>query len=320
MREAIMSKRLVIAVSTFGRNYLEGRLPGDLDVRWVRDAQDGLDAAREAEVGWFDIFPLEGTLNAVRAGKNLKWVSTFVAGLEDWPLGELKARGIRLTNGSGLHAASCAEYAILGMLAAAKDFPRVLEAQRARNWLIHPPGRMELCESKALIVGFGAIGQAIATRLAAFGVNVTGVRRQGGPGMLGPGDWRQRLGDFDWVILAAPTTAETGKLVGAPELAAMKRGAWLVNMGRGALVDQDALIAALQTGPIGGAYLDVTEPEPLPTDNPLWTMPNVILSMHLSGRAQTRLFEHAAALFLENLEAYRSGKPMRNEVDFTLGY
>jgi phosphoglycerate dehydrogenase-like enzyme len=164
------------------------------------------------------------------------------------------------------------------------------------------------------------MGKAIAARLTAFGVEVTGVRRSDGPGVLGPNAWRQRLGEFDWVILSAPSTAETAKLIGASELVAMKKSAWLVNMGRGPVIDHAALIAALKSGEIAGAYLDVTDPEPLPTDDPLWALPNVILSMHLSGRAQTGLFDRGARLFLENLDAYRQGRPMRNEVDLSRGY
>ena len=138
--------------------------------------------------------------------------------------------------------------------------------------------------------------------------------------MVGPRDWADRLGEFDWVIVAAPATSETAHLIGATELSAMKPSAFLVNIARGSLVDQHALVDALNHRQIAGAHLDVTDPEPLPADHPLWSAPNALITMHLSGRAQTRMFQRAAALFLDNLARYRAGKPLINEVDLDLGY
>jgi phosphoglycerate dehydrogenase-like enzyme len=128
------------------------------------------------------------------------------------------------------------------------------------------------------------------------------------------------LGEFDWVILAAPSTDDTKAIVGADELAAMKPGAWLINIARGDMIDDDALLAALDARRIGGAFLDPTNPEPLPADHPLWRTPNCMITMHLSGRSQTKMFQRAAALFLDNLAAYRAGQPMRNVADLDAGY
>jgi phosphoglycerate dehydrogenase-like enzyme len=137
---------------------------------------------------------------------------------------------------------------------------------------------------------------------------------------LTPDQWRSRLGEYDWIFLAAPNTAESRAMIGAEELQAMKPTAWIVNVGRGDLIDQPALIDALERGEIGGAFLDVVTPEPLPPEDPLWTAPNVIHSMHLSGRSQTRMFTRATQIFVENLRAYLEGKPLRNEVDLAAGY
>ncbi|PZP10073.1 MAG: D-2-hydroxyacid dehydrogenase, partial [Sphingomonas hengshuiensis] len=169
-------------------------------------------------------------------------------------------------------------------------------------------------------IGMGAIGTLIAERLRGFGVAVTGVTRSGRDGTLQPDGWQTRLGEFDWVILAAPSTRETKAMIGAGELAAMKRDAWLINIARGDMVDQDALIEALAKRRIGGAFLDVVTPEPLPADHPLWSAPNAIHSMHLSGRSQTKMFQRATALFLENLAAFLDGRPMTNVVDLDAGY
>ena len=122
------------------------------------------------------------------------------------------------------------------------------------------------------------------------------------------------------MILAAPSTDATKAMIGAAELAAMKSTAWLINIARGDMVDQDALIAALAARRIAGAFLDTVHPEPLPPEHPLWTAPNTIHSMHLSGRSQTTMFQRGAALFLDNLDAFIAGRPMRNVVDLDAGY
>ena len=275
-----------------------------------------------AEIGWLDMQVPANTGRAIALGTSLKWVTTIYAGLDAFPLQQLKTQGARLTNGVGINATAVAEYALMGMLALAKRLPDIVRAHDRAEWLKDAPGKVELEGSKALIVGYGAIGQRIGRQLKGFGVHVTGVRRapSAEPDMLGPDDWKPRLGKFDWVILAAPATAETARMIGAKELKAMKPTAFLVNIARGTVIDQDALIAALQAGEIAGAHLDVTDPEPLPADHPLWRAPNALVTMHLSGRAQTHMFPRAAALFVENLGRYRRGEKLVNEVDLEAGY
>ena len=189
-------------------------------------------------------------------------------------------------------------------------------------WTPQAPGVAELYESKALVIGYGAIGREIGKRLRGFGVEVTGVRRTplGEAGVIGPNEWPARLGEFDWIIIAAPGTDETRHVIGAVELAAMKPSAVIVNIARGTLIDQDALLAAVTGKSIAGAFLDVTDPEPLPADSPLWTTPGIVVTGHASGRSQTRMAERASALFLDNLGRYRDGGELRNLVDLKLGY
>ena len=176
--------------------------------------------------------------------------------------------------------------------------------------------------SSALIVGYGSIGKMIEERLKAFGVAVTVVRRTPASGehALGPEQWRSKLGEFDWVILTAPATTETARMIGAVELAAMKKSAVLVNVARGSLVDQEALVNALVQRDIAAAFLDVTEPEPLPADHPLWALENAHITMHLSGRSRTLEIPLTAKRFLENLHLYCEGKPLLYQVDLGLGY
>jgi phosphoglycerate dehydrogenase-like enzyme len=181
---------------------------------------------------------------------------------------------------------------------------------------------VELDGSKALIIGYGQIGREIAERVKPFGVEVTGVRRRpdGEPGVIGPSDWKSRLGQFDWIILAAASTSETTRMLGRAELAAMKPSAFIINMARGDLIDQGALIDAMNRRALAGAFLDVTDPEPALPGDPIWTTPGVILTSHTSGRSQTGTPRRAAELFLDNLTRFKAGQPLRNQVDLKLGY
>jgi phosphoglycerate dehydrogenase-like enzyme len=206
------------------------------------------------------------------------------------------------------------------MLAQCKGYRDVVRAQDRHEWLRDSPGKRELFGSKALILGYGAIGLEVERRLAAFAVEVSKVRRRPGPGVLGPDDWRGRLGEFDWIVIAVPATPETERMIGAAEIAAMKADAVLVNIARGSVIDQAALTAALAAGRIGGALLDVTTPEPLPADDPLWALENTQITMHLSGRAQDRMLERSAARFLDNLGRYHAGQPLEPQVDYARGY
>ncbi|WP_374944509.1 D-2-hydroxyacid dehydrogenase [Sphingomonas sp.] len=302
------------------RPLIEARLPADLDVAWVTTPAEATAAIADADIAWVDLYPHGLTVAAIPRGKRLRWLFTAIAGVESLDFAQLRARGTVLTNGTGINAIPVAEYAVMGMLIAAKRFDTVVRQADAREWPDSAPGRVELFETRALIVGYGAIGRLIGDRLAAFGVDVTGVTRSGRDGTLTPDAWRARLGEFDWVVLAAPSTDATKAMIGAEELATMKRRAWLVNIARGDMIDDDALLAAVRSGDIAGAFLDPTHPEPLPADHPLWRESNVILSMHLSGRSQTRMFHRAAALFLDNLDAFLAGRPMRNVVDLEAGY
>jgi phosphoglycerate dehydrogenase-like enzyme len=303
------------------RPLLEARLPQNFDVAWFRTPEDARAMIVDADIAWIDMSPPSHIVEAIRgAGPQLRWVSTLYAGLDAFPLDDLQRRGAIVTNGAGVNALAVAEYAVMGILVGAKRFDQVLRAHDRHEWLTKAPGRIELFESRALVVGYGAIGRLIGERLTAFGVEVTGVTRTGRDGTLTPDAWRARLGDFDWVVLAAPSTGDTKAMIGASELATMKSSAWLINIARGDMIDDDALVAALGSGSIAGAFLDPTNPEPLPSDHPLWSAPNCIITMHLSGQSQTRMFERAGDLFLRNLAAFTNGQPMENVADLSAGY
>jgi phosphoglycerate dehydrogenase-like enzyme len=312
----------MLALPSTMREALEPRLPSGIDTSWYDDREGALSAAARAEVLWIG-FPAfqsrEDIEKAVNEGRELRWLTTPGAGVDQFPLDAIRRHRLTLTNGSGLHAAPISEYVVMALLAAAKGFGELVRAQDRAEWLSRPPALGDLEGSRALVVGMGNIGSAIAERLRAFGVEVTGVRRSGADGSLRPDEWRARLPDFDWVILATPLTADTSGVIGPSELRAMKQTAWLANIARGRLVDQPALIQALGDRSIGGAYLDANDPEPLPPESPLWKMPNVIVTPH-SSWASTRLDAKVADLFLDNLNRYRSGNALRNVVDLDAGY
>ena len=255
-----------------------------------------------------------------RRATSLKWLNSIYAGVEAFPLDVLRDRGVVLTNGAGINAVPIAEYVLMLMLAHCKGYRDVVRAQDRREWLKDSPGKRELFGSKVLILGYGAIGQEVEARLAAFGAEVIKVRRSSGPDTLAPDEWRARLGEFDWIVIAVPATPETDGMISATELAAMKADAVLVNVARGSVIDQAALTESLLAGRIGGALLDVTSPEPLPADNPLWGFENTQITMHLSGNAQNRMFERSARRFLENLGRYHRGERLEPQVDYALGY
>ncbi|MBJ7600637.1 MAG: D-2-hydroxyacid dehydrogenase [Candidatus Nephthysia bennettiae] len=295
-------------------------LVSDPDVDWYDDPGGSLKAAVGAEVLWHDgrtAAPLDQLLDRAPA---LRWLHMQNVGVDRTPLAAISRRRIRLTNGAGLYAVPIAEYAVMAMLAAAKGFRQLLAAQERGEWLTVPPGDSELFETRALIIGYGQIGRAIGSRLRGLGVTTVGVRsRARSASMIGPDRWRERLGEFDWVIVSAPLTAATDHMIGAAELTAMKPGAWVLNVSRGAIIDTPALLHALEAGSIAGAYLDVTDPEPLPAGHPLWQRPNVIVTPH-SSYASHRFLERAGALFLDNLRRYRAGAALRNLVKLRAGY
>ena len=308
------------ALSAMIRPLVEPRLPEWVEPLWFTSKEQALDFAPQAEIGWFDLNEKEPMIEIVRAATNLKWLNSIYAGLDFMPLDVLKERGVVVTNGVGINAITIAEYVVMLMLSHAKGYRDVVRAQDRHEWLRDSPGKRELSGERVLLLGMGAIGSLIKTRLEAFDMTVVPVRRSGADGALRPGEWRQKLGEFDWVVLAVPSTPETKHMIGALELAAMRPNGVLVNIARGDVVDQEALVSALKEEKIEAALLDVTDPEPLPEDHPLWELGNAQVTMHLSGRAQTKMFQRSADRFIENLERWHKGEPVQPQLDLELGY
>ncbi|WP_116970278.1 NAD(P)-dependent oxidoreductase, partial [Blastomonas sp. UPD001] len=244
-------------ISALVRPLIEGVIPDGMEVVWIGSAEEALREVVDADIAWVDMHDKQAMRDVMLAGERLQWISTLYAGLDHFPVEQLIARGTRVTNGVGVNTIAVAEYAVLGMLSMAKGYADVVRAADRREWLWASPGTVELDETRALIIGYGAIGSAIGDRLRGFGVEVTGVARSARPdqGIIGADNWKARIGEFDWVVIATPSTRETDALIGTDELAAMKDSAILVNIARGECVDQDALIAALKSKSIAGAFL-----------------------------------------------------------------
>lgn len=313
---------LQLAVPTRLREILDLD-PGRFKVSWYEDAEAALGAVHCADVLWTPSLHRteRGWERLFENAERLRWAHTGAAGVERIPLALFKQRQVLLTNGAGVHAEPMAEHIVMFMLAACRGLHGFVREQLNHRWARSFGGARELGGAAVLVLGYGGIGRAVAAKAGALGARVTGVRNHpdGEAGVVGPEAWRSLLPDVDFVVLTIPLTAGTRGIIGAPELAAMRDSAWLVNVGRGGLVDEAALVEALRSKRIGGAALDVASEEPLPEDSPLWALENVILTPHVSADSD-RGMERSVGLFKENLDRFAEGRPLRNLVDLDAGY
>lgn len=258
----------------------------------------------------------------------LRWFHAGSAGVEHLDLPALRDHQVMLTNSRGVSAPNMAEHALGMMVALARRFPRLMREQAAHAWRDEDTHRevRELGGETLLIIGTGEIGSQLASRAAAFGMRVEGLRRRTGADVppnfariWTRDDLADALSQADHVVVTLPDTLGTRNLLDAAAFAACKPGAMIHNVGRGAVIDTHALVSALQSGHLGGAGLDVTEPEPLPVDSPLWDLENVLITAHTSG-ASPRYWERQEALISDNLARYLNGQSLRNVVDFEHAY
>ncbi|MCI1955159.1 MAG: D-2-hydroxyacid dehydrogenase [Oscillospiraceae bacterium] len=259
------------------------------------------------------------------SAEHLEWIQLGSAGADGYPAGTLP-KGAVLTNASGAYGPSIGEYMVCVAMSLMLDLPRYRDNQKEHRWknshkVRHIPG------SVALSVGFGGIGREFAKRYHALGGHVIGVKRTAGEkpdyldGLHTTAELDSLLPRADVVALSLPSTPETRYLFGKEKFARMKRDAILVNVGRGTAVDTGDLCEALRSGKIGGAALDVTDPEPLPADSPLWDLPNVIVTPHVSGGWDApENFGRVFRISMENLGRYLRGEPLTHRVSLRLGY
>jgi len=246
---------------------------------------------------------------------NLRWLHSMSAGVDSPVFAMFTDRGVRLTTSSGASAPPIAATVMLYLLALSRDLPRWLRAQAAHEW--SPAPFRELRGQSVAVVGYGPIGQEVVRLASAFGMDPVAVRRSARgdePCRVRPLDeLADVVSGVDAVVSALPLHADTRGIFSAEVIDAMRPDAVFVNVGRGELVDQEALTAALTDGRLGGAGLDVFEPEPLPQDDPLWDLPNVIVSPHNSGSSDGT-DGRVVDIFLDNLGRFVSGRVLRNEV------
>jgi phosphoglycerate dehydrogenase-like enzyme len=301
------------------------RYPGDHHPRIQRSPEQAAEWAAllaDAEV----LFDVDGpsTSNFTARVPRLRWIQASSSGIGEWVrmLGIVDSP-IIVTNAAGIHSVPLAEFVVFAMLYFARSWPRMVAEQRAHHW---ERCAIETLGGKTLgIVGMGNVGRTVARLAQPFGLRVLGVRRtpresdHTEDGVYGPTGLRTVLKESDYLVLSVPHTPETVGLLGAEEIASMKPGAVLINIARGTVVDEPALIAALESGHLRGAALDVVAREPLAADSPLWDMPNVLITPHSMSTALDEN-DRLTTLFCDNLQRYLTGQPLRNVIDKVRGY
>jgi len=313
--------RQIAAVST-GVNVQDIFELSRLDYRVDPDARKQLDALLAgAEV----IFAFRLPRDLLARAPNLKWIQVTAAGVDGFIDNELRQSPVIMTNTSGIHAIPIAEFVVSFMLMFVKQAPRYFDLKQKKQWQRPIP---DILYSRTVgIVGLGRIGREVARLSKAFGMRVIATRRSAKSGararnvdlVLPREQLPQLLSESDFVVIALPLTPETENLIGEAELRAMKPAAYLINIGRGCIIDEEALVRALSEGWIAGAGLDVFATEPLPLESRLWELPNVILSHHVSGD-MTDYNVRATGVFCENLKRYLEGKRLLNIVGKKRGY
>jgi phosphoglycerate dehydrogenase-like enzyme len=269
---------------------------------------------------YLDEIPREGFGALVT--DRLRWVQSCSSGVGHILNLDLLPERVVLTNAAGVHADALAESVMTAILLHAKRIPERMQRQRERTWEELHCG--ELRGRTVCVIGTGHIGLAVARLAQAFRMRVVGVRRNPAPlqhvdEVAGPGRLHAMLAEADYVVIACPLTEETRGMLGPAELAATKRGAYLINVSRGRVVQEPALLAALGDGSLSGAYLDAHAQEPLPPDHPLWAMANVLVIPH-DSHSSPYIGDNIVALFAGNLRRYLAGAPLLNVVDRARGY
>lgn len=307
----------------------------DIDFVVCIDPYQLQEALNGAEALFGNLLPPD----ALAANPSLRWMQSTSAGMDRTLTPELIEHDIVITNYSGPQASAIAEHIMAMMFVFCRGLLRIIHAQGRGEWTTQPPEELprlpqtryyarftsELRYQTLAIVGLGDVGAELAWRAKGVGMRVLGSNRRGGAApagvdaLYGPDNWREMLSEADHFVICVPLTSETTGMIGPAELSAMKSTAVIHNISRGEIIDQNALIAALENGVIAGAGLDVTMPEPLPPDSPLWYMPNVLITSHTSG-ASPHIEERGTGIALENIRRYLAGEPLLNLVDKHAGY
>ena len=322
------------------QNHADDGNPRAVPAQWQEAVARAGDKARGLEISFGEtavdfaavIGEVEALITSSRVVKThlqdsdpgrLKLIFLTHAGVDSLSQGRMIPAGVTLLNNSGAHGVKAAEYALMAVLMLANHMPFFARQQNEQSW------RRKLASSvagrRATIVGLGAIGGVIAQRLKELGLHVTGVRTRAEPNpfcddVIATADLDTVLPDTEFLVLVAPLTPQTMHLLDRRRIGLLNRHAGVINIGRGELVEQDALLDALDRGALAGAVLDVTTPEPVPAGHRLWTTPNLVLTPHMSAGDPLTYIPRSLDIFLDNIDAFRAGRPLPNAVDLDRGY
>lgn len=291
-----------------------------LEVTFSWDSEGFAEQMKSAEILFAQRFPKE---ELATVAPKLKWLNVPSAGIEYLMPMDWLPPSVVMTNNSGTHAPKAAEFVTMAVLMLNARIPEAIANQRAAKWEQTVSARA--AGKTVTILGLGNMGRASARALRAMGLHVRGVRRNPAPDddvdeMFGAETLGQALDDADFLVVSTPLTAETRGMIDAAMLDRLKPGAGVVNIGRGPIIDYAALSERLESGRLGGAVLDVFEPEPLPADSPLWGVRNLIVTPHVSSDDAAQYLPRSLDIFFDNLQRFLDGTPMRNVIDRTLGY
>lgn len=315
----------IVAITGMNLSNMQEKIPKEIrsqvEFLWCKNTKEAAEFLSEAEV-----IVTSGRLNSSVPDRTpkLRWVQSLSAGVDKLPLEAFAQRNIAVTNAKGVHTIQMSEFTLSLMLQWTRNSNKFLDSQQEKRW----DSKIPVGELHGLtigIVGAGAIGEAVARKCQAFDMYVIGYNRSGDlPAhfdeiVTGEEGLITLLKKSDYIVILLPSTAKTHHVITKKHLQYMKPNAFLINLARGDVIDEDALIEALQDGSIAGAALDVFEQEPLPESSPFWTMDNVIVTPHIAGSSEHYL-ERAAPIFFHNIKQYISGKPLMNLVNLKEGY
>ncbi|SDO26870.1 Phosphoglycerate dehydrogenase [Paenibacillus sp. yr247] len=315
----------IVAITGMDLTSMQEQMPKDLQERcefhWFKSSSEAGEQIVNA-----DVIISAGRINPdiLNQAPKLKWMQTLSAGVDKLPLQEFAERNILLTNARGVHTIQMSEFTLSLMLQWIRNANLLHELQQNKVW----DSQIKVGElyGKTLgIIGAGAIGEAVARKAKAFDMTVIGYNRSGTPQpafdstVSGEEGLPYLLSQSDFIVLLLPSTAKTRGFLTKEHLSLMKPSAFLINLARGDVIDEEALVHALQEGKLAGAALDVFEQEPLPSTSPLWSLKNVIITPHIAG-ASAHYTERVSSIFYHNLRAFLDGSEMINVVNLTEGY